>query len=105
MFFGRPPGPPMPPGRPMPPMRPRQPMPQYSHVQPGRPLQGRPRIPLQGQPGRPLQGQQFQKKPNALLSHFKTDEGKFDFKKISSTAQQMHGLYNQMSPLLKFIKL
>ncbi|PGT79781.1 YppG family protein [Bacillus sp. AFS040349] len=59
-----------------------------------------PRVPYQ----RPLQGPHVPTSPN-FLSHFQTSDGKFDFDKISATAQQIHKLYNQVSPMItKFIK-
>ncbi|MEC5424569.1 YppG family protein [Virgibacillus sp. C22-A2] len=66
------------------PERPRRPMPPYQPV-PRRPFMG-PQPQPQSRPG--------------LLSQFQTPEGRLDFEKISATAQQMHGIYNQVSPLI-----
>ncbi|WP_240378100.1 YppG family protein [Bacillus piscicola] len=81
---------------------------------PGKPVSGRP-MPGGPMPGRPtpvptrpfpLQNQAYSPsaKPNVLDS-FKTPDGNLDFEKISTTAQQVMNIYNQVSPMItKFIK-
>lgn len=73
------------------PARPRRPMPPFQSRPPGPPFQF-------GPPPRPPQGPQQNKA--SLKSQFQTPEGRWDFEKISSTAQQMHGIYNQVSPMI-----
>ncbi|AIF45366.1 YppG family protein [Virgibacillus sp. SK37] len=52
---------------------------------------------------RPRQVPQTQSKRN-LLDAFRTSEGGFDLDKITGTAQKMHDLYGQVSPMIsKFI--
>ncbi|WHX27815.1 YppG family protein [Virgibacillus halodenitrificans] len=52
---------------------------------------------------RPRQVPKTQPKQN-LLDAFRTSEGGFDLNKITGTAQQMHSLYGQVSPMIsKFI--
>ncbi|MFB4166231.1 YppG family protein [Alteribacillus sp. JSM 102045] len=70
------------PGRPMPP---RRPMPPW-HIPPHN------------------QGQYVHPKSN-ILSTFQTSDGKLDVEKITTTAQQVMKIYNQVSPMFsKFIK-
>lgn len=97
-----------------------RPVRQYQQYQPYRPYypyQQRPYQPYQPQayrpqpqpyrnyqPNGPIQGSQTPTRPD-FLSNFKTDEGKYDFNKISGTAQQVMSAYNQVSPLIaKFIR-
>jgi len=119
MFPGRP-RPPMPPGRP--PMMPPRPPFQRPRPRPNFPFQGAgPQQPQQnpfqamknflpnnqqGQaPDNPPAEQQNNPASNGLMGMFQTPEGNLDFEKIISTAQQMNGIYKQVSPLLSsFLK-
>lgn len=56
----------------------------------GNQQQGNPRFPGSMQPG---QLQQF-------MQHFQTPDGEWDIEKIISTAQQVNGVYKQVSPLV-----
>ncbi|MFD1738967.1 YppG family protein [Bacillus salitolerans] len=55
----------------------------------------------QVRPGRRMIGQPNQ--PNSLLSHFRNEDGKWDFQKIASTASQMRGMYNQVAGFVPMI--
>ncbi|WP_112180962.1 MULTISPECIES: YppG family protein [Paraliobacillus] len=63
---------------------------------PVRPNQPYPLIPNR----RPYQMPPVQKK-QSLLTQFKTADGNFDFDKITATAQQVQGIYTQVSPMIK----
>lgn len=69
------------------PNRPRRPMPPRG---PNRPMPNR----------RPIQGPPAKAKPS-VLDQFKTADGKFDMEKITTTAQQVYGIYGQVSPMIR----
>ena len=55
------------------------------------------------QPGHPQQLQssnQQQGQMQALMGMFQTEDGNWDVEKIISTAQQVNGVYKQVSPLI-----
>ncbi|WP_156288610.1 YppG family protein [Oceanobacillus salinisoli] len=80
-------------GRPRGPARPTRPM----HQTPPRP----PRDPFMfGGPGRPVQGQQQNSGIQNVLSMFQSPDGNLDFEKVIGTAQQINGIYKQVSPMI-----
>lgn len=52
---------------------------------------------------RPYQVTPVQKK-QSLLAQFKTADGSFDIDKITTTAQQVQGIYTQVSPMIKQVR-
>ncbi|MDE5413696.1 hypothetical protein [Alkalihalobacterium chitinilyticum] len=65
-------------------------------------------MPFQGQPNQaqmnPFQAQQFLgpgQHPQGLQSLFKNDKGQYDLAKIGNGVQQVMGVVNQVSPLMK----
>lgn len=68
---------------------------------PERPI--RPIQPFQFPHHKPYQVAPVQKKQN-LLAQFKTADGNFDIDKITTTAQQVQGIYTQVSPMIKQVR-
>ncbi|HLR80115.1 MAG TPA: YppG family protein [Bacillota bacterium] len=70
---------------------------------PGRPR--RPFPPHRPMPPRRLPYGGSQSPTSNLMSMFKTSEGKMDFEKITTTAQQINKLYQEFSPMIsQFLK-
>lgn len=64
-----------------------------------------PRIPYPAAPRRGPGRRQPQPPKASFLSFLQDSDGNFDFAKITATAQQLNGIYSQVSPMIsKFIK-
>ena len=83
------------PNRPMPPMRP-------GYRRPSRPM----RDPfIFGGPPRQRRGYKQNSNIKNVMSAFQTEDGNIDLEKIMGTANQINGIYKQVSPMIsKFIK-
>ncbi|HLS10491.1 YppG family protein [Lentibacillus sp.] len=73
-------------------------------IYPGRPGRPMPPSPPMRPPRHPMQGPRQSAGQN-ILNQFRDSEGNLDIDKITTTAQQVGKLYDQVSPLItKFIK-